>query len=946
MVDIFWRASLVVAAFVAVHLGGSALAYGGEDLLQGDPWHHENITYRALVGDYPCRPSTAAQDPAAPSAPAAPSGDRARPGLQLPGGLDKAPAFRLPGPVSQEQAEQLSDIEPAPYQCPGFEISLEAAKAIAWNADYIDSYLYSPIWWAAPAKGGRALKALDRYKAGMANYWHLASLHFDDLTSIQDIEAAHKRYTAGALAGLLWAADQSGPDDQGGKSTGDVMAAYNILGLSLHAIQDFYSHSTWINAPARRRSTYFETAPSTRRDLTLETGAYEAVGHRLQHGKYSFSCSLLQNERSPLKATLKTVCSDFFPTSTMSFCERFRECDQRESTQAIVELAGLSGDIVVLQPPGIAMDTTWLSRIGAHQRGLTEEGGVAREADFSGSISRAGQLGGILGPLDMGARDSADAPAAPGPFDTRSVNPRERCADIIAFKGGKSCNRESDYLFAEGKHLAIMASRQWMRMIDQYMRKESPAFWEKVKACRGCSWEDDFDFSSPPSHLTRPFENYQEFPFQFLSAGHNERVADPRQQGWYLRVEIDTADTRGAGTDADIYAAASAERNRAGRWAMQDGFLLDYLAVRDPDSQVRSTLLTYNDFERNDAQVYTIGPFAELPASIDLVNDASSSAERREALRHAIRDKFKGMWEGARHTLRNDQDYVGFSDWTPTRGELDAIIAGPRHIADGRLAGMNMPAGEHWLIVDGGDEGVYRFIFDVAATRWRGEGDYRDWREYEIVLREGRVLRESDVDGATRSDEPFLFASLSTYGVSETENVRFGPYENIGTDRRDTKTMAINHGFRAVRLPNGGVVTAAIEMWESDKERARDRTALFQEFAEGVSDEERDDYREYLYELGREIAAEWEVDGVRIWAFNYADQPAFGLVHDSTDERRVVGEDRKITLALDRANARSINASVSNLAVGNGLGMVTMQPARPRKQSSPAKTLTAPVRKD
>src|SRR5688500_4239766 len=62
----------------------SANAFGGEDPLNGKPWHHEEIT------------RTAATDPSI-----------------------------------------------------GF--STEAANSLAWHADYIDSYLYNPLWWV---KGG------------------------------------------------------------------------------------------------------------------------------------------------------------------------------------------------------------------------------------------------------------------------------------------------------------------------------------------------------------------------------------------------------------------------------------------------------------------------------------------------------------------------------------------------------------------------------------------------------------------------------------------------------------------------------------------------------------------------------------------------------------------------------------------------------------------------
>jgi len=99
-----------------------------------------------------------------------------------------------------------------------------AIGSLKWHADYIDSYAYNPLWWA---DGG-----LNRLKVSLATYDELAKLHFDDLFTTAQVEANWRRILAGTLLGLLWAKEQN-----------DVSAAQNILGVSLHAIQDFYAHS-------------------------------------------------------------------------------------------------------------------------------------------------------------------------------------------------------------------------------------------------------------------------------------------------------------------------------------------------------------------------------------------------------------------------------------------------------------------------------------------------------------------------------------------------------------------------------------------------------------------------------------------------------------------------------------------------------------------------------
>lgn len=856
----------------AAAMSASAYAYGGEDVLRGDPWHHEDITCRALIGDTACYNAT---------------GD----------------------------AVVFAD--------PAMGFSKYAARAIAWHADYIDSYLYSPIWWAS---AGGPIDVLDRFKAGMANYWHLASLHFDDLKSTEEIEATWKRYMAGTLIGLHWAAE-----------TEDVNAAYNLLGVSMHAVEDFYSHSTWINDPVRRRRAYLEHARNERLAMTLLTGAYEREIAPVQHGKYNLACSVLNNDRAPLKSAMRTVCSDFFPTSNMSMCEKFRECEQRPSTQARVEILGWPAEIAQLTPPGIAMDNTWLARIGADQRGLTENYGEARGRDVAGAIARGARAGRLLEGLDLGNID-LDAPQRELTAAERA-NPRENCRKIT--RHGADCARESDFLFAESKGLAIIAARQWVAMIDKHMSAHDPEFWSRVKTYAP-DQREGFNYRRPPSEITRQFEKYDQFPFQFISAGHHEPVADPLQDGWYLRVELKTANEIGAGTGADIFVRGPVETYRAGTATIRDRkqYLLDYLPVTDPDSPVRNPAITYNDFERGDRAVYTVGPFQTLPHELVLFNDAASKKDRREAFKRRIKLRLKEIRDNARHAFRNDQDYVGYAEWTPTREELDRIIVGGH--TDSR--GARTPPGVAHVIVEGGDEGVYEFTLRIERTAWRGTGAEAAWGEYAMTLVEARVLRESTVDGASRSDEPFFFAALSTYGVNPNENARFGPFSDIGTNRRDTRVMALNHGFRPFRLPRQGVATFAVEAWESDKERARDRDALFQNFANGTAEADKLDYREYLYELGREIGAAWTLGAVRVYAFKRGDRPQYGKVLDREGLSLKVGEDREAALPLDVSAVADLGVCLETFPVLGGVDCLQLAPGAAPYKDVPIKKGGAPAK--
>jgi hypothetical protein len=164
-----------------VLLGGRvAHAFGTEDLLNG-PFHHEVITEEA------------------------------------------AKAVEFKGELSSETS--------------GNAARTEALHTLGWNADYIDSYLYSPYWWAADA-------GLDRFKVSLSTSHELERLHFDDLFSSDQVHHTWRRYTTGTMAGLLWAANRYKNGD-----TSAIHAAQNIVSVSLHAMQDFYSHSNWVDDP-------------------------------------------------------------------------------------------------------------------------------------------------------------------------------------------------------------------------------------------------------------------------------------------------------------------------------------------------------------------------------------------------------------------------------------------------------------------------------------------------------------------------------------------------------------------------------------------------------------------------------------------------------------------------------------------------------------------------
>lgn len=871
----------------------AAMGFGGEDVVLGDPWHHEDITCRAIAGDTGCG-------------------------------------------MSGNAVYQSSELGFAP----------PARHAIEWHADYIDSYLYSPLWWV---QAGRPLHIVKRFKASRSNYWHLASLHFDDLNDQPAIEAAWRRYMAGLLVGLNWAADE-----------GDIDAAHNLLGLSLHAVEDFYSHSQWINDPTRRKMTYL-SAPDRYRRATLMTGAYERELSPIQHGKFSFICSVLDNEQSPLGGAMNTLCAGILPTSQLSICEQFRECSQGRREQAVVEVFGQPGYIARIVPPGIAMDSTWLARIGADFRGLTRSNGrisVTRSPPSSTPTVTTSRPGAAQdqpfrpGMVDNPLRDAlndvlredrlGDAQSLQRAIEEQqaaldaamvNVDARANCEAIV--RNGRACQYESDYLFAEAKNLAILSAREWLGVVDAYMQRTRPDFWADVKNCTGCP--ADFSNAWPPGRITANFENYSKFPLQFLAAGHDGPVRGPHpEQSWYLRLELKTADIRGAGTGADVYAIVNGE-----------SFLLDYLAVTDANSPIRSPFLTYNDFERGDRTVYTIGPLAQLPTEIQLFNDTASGAERRSALRERIKTRLAGFFNGLRKFFRSLQDYVGWAEQFLTREQIELALDNPGRppiiseiedreqypaaLADKvrRLIAAQPSGGAErmfYSLVNGGDEGQYLVQMELSRTGWQGTGFQTGWTEYQPILHRIFTIEEARRDGGTNSDEPFFFFGLTTYGTTQAQVLRTQIFENV--DSGDV--LQIGHRFAPIRLPPYGPMSLMTEVWEHDADKQRDRDEIWARFTGLTTEADQLDFRAYAYELGRSIASDWTLGDIRVHAFNHDGSPRYGKVLDLTGLNRELGDDEVITLPLNVKAVQFIGACVGMLSAQNGVDCPTALPYDPQ----------------
>jgi hypothetical protein len=100
----------------------------------------------------------------------------------------------------------------------------------------------------------------------------VARLHFDALTSHGQVEHQWKTLEANTTAALVkWAADPSV------KAGFRPVVLMTILGASLHAVQDFYSHSNWlknVTAGAVGAPIWFDVPDVDRAQVGVKTGWY------------------------------------------------------------------------------------------------------------------------------------------------------------------------------------------------------------------------------------------------------------------------------------------------------------------------------------------------------------------------------------------------------------------------------------------------------------------------------------------------------------------------------------------------------------------------------------------------------------------------------------------------------------------------------------------------
>jgi hypothetical protein len=725
-----------------------------------------------------------------------------------------------------------------------------AAEEIAWHADFIDSYAYNPLYWSA---GGPA-----RIVKSITMHDELIKLHFDDLSSTEQVRYMFYQYTSGTITGLLWAKDlydKAGGDDRKKKQA--IGAARHVLGISLHAMQDFYSHSSWVNDPARREKTWFNEftdTPTTLFTSQVYTGAYEKPDRLTVHSHGILSPQMsMMNTIAPL---MDAMSSSFSPVHDMPICETWRrhrnniapvqpgiipspsidggfltqmlQVDQWGYPRPLATelstlyaqpsrtLIGLPPGLLLVAPPGIALDATYLRHIAVKQRGLV----------------------------------------------TDSTPP-----DVAS--------KLADEVFLAAYRNAYQGSFQWLKRVDATMTRMGAqnmpgmvSFWNAVKndAATGTQIEQ--------------FEDPNLQGYQFVSAGTyppdaNTCTADFQRgrngqpaEKCYLRVKIDTGTDVGAGTDADIILYADGNTSKP--------YLLDKGAARDKG--VLEQIISYNDFENGSSDTYLVGPFDRMPTSITLKNDAADAGRVFEAFGRSIDATFDSLRIGLASIFGGAADFVGENKKVWTWNELKNIGTSP--------VSFMIP-------VDGGDEGKYEVYGTIKQLAENGP-----YVNYNIQLTRLKCITESAVDQVKLGypgDEPFLLVALSPLpGNTQSgktgiflaaHNNTEGPLNRPNTSDRvpflhdimglgENRTGQIYFDYTVAVPKEYGALVLPVCVMESDDENEANRVKMLNDFVGKVDGKKPN----VSAEIGSTLMAEWQIKRIEVTAFYKGGQTAIGNV--------------------------------------------------------------------
>jgi hypothetical protein len=739
------------------------------------------------------------------------------------------------------------------------------ARLLAWHADYVDSYLYNPLWWI---QGG-----YDRIRAALASAEPLAKLHFDDLFSTIHVRQIWQRYFYGTLAGLIWAAER-----------GDCSAAYNILGTSLHAMQDFYAHSSWVDLPERRIRTWFEFPPSQRHSMDVWTGAYErpVVLGRKPHGKIVPAATIFQ--QPGVNAFMEIACSALSPLAETGLCKLWRDTKGGTTDTRLPKVAGFAipPGVVYLAPPGIALDSTWSAKIGAAERGVTD---IPSDLLFEAAKNLATRCS--IQWLQLLEHGMAEAGQRESEFWTRLKDPRSYA----------------------------------MPMSDL------PTISDGERVRRGMP----------------QYEEFYNFPYQFITAG----VYPPETSGeeHFLRVRLRTAAGANTGTNAAIFLTAPADAAGEHRYPLDYTPITDEntspIFVYNDFEEGESTVYTVGPFARLPR---TITLVSEVPSAGEVgehIIDALKETvlECLDSIRHTLLTIIHGNADEVGHGAKLF-DSATLGSLSPGQALPFAIPVGSsadgEYVVRGELRCLSRTPADHDRLATG--------TFAVRLTRLEcqretpllaptprrlavpahavAEGDARNRAavamqravgavelaeragmpelaaatkvaaarlEHALQAQEnggggaplmkisfGGVFDDlvdtledgvdSILDEVQPSDEPFVLALLlPTQSPLQKLRMR-SPLEGIDSGEGG----AIQLDFNPVTEPLGGQITVAVMVMESDLEVQRYRDDALNAFAGEMDRATTTKRRELLDALAARIGPDWKLGQIEAYAFSRA----------------------------------------------------------------------------
>ena len=776
---------LLLAAAIAA-LPRLMFRFGGEDPIKGSPWYHEKITREAAIeaGFSPGSPTRAAPDGAA------------------------------------------------------------AVNGLAWHADFVDSYLYNPLWNAG---GG-----LERFRAAMFAHDDMVKVHFDDCTSTAQIELAWNRYLGGTVAGLLWAADR-----------GDVAAARHVVGVGLHALQDFYAHSNWVDEPKRRARTWLETPAADREGMHLYTGTYEHEDHFgfKPHGKLSLDCTMMRELVG--STVMDTLCDPISPLSDSGLCRRWRECQSNSTPTAPTEVVGVPVpvDIVWLQPPGIALDSTWLAKVNGRNR------------DVPGTHPDPEKLG-----LD---------------------------------------------LFAAARALAHEHTREWLRELGKIMAGQGLAdFWKRVREeprqgeRHGQTLPLDSDALPAYDADLEQYESPDKLPLTFLSAGKYPPDPTGADEGWFVRLELRTADDEAAtGTGADIDVAIGGRE-----------FRLDH-GTKD------NRLMAYDDFDSGESTFYVVGPFDAPPTGMVLHNRGGGAL-----------DVLEGAWEDLKTIVGNILETIGdillslIGGGAEYSGSDKLTWSWPELVAVAASGGQDL---EWHCQVEG--EGDYRITGRLTATP-EPDGSITATITPGVL----HCIQESTVDQGSSDDEPFFLLVLNSPAAGTLTKGRSRKFK--GVDSGESRDLDMPD-FR-ISVPRHGGLIVPVQVWESDDEGSDKRDEILDHFATRYLEDTEEFRSQFLDALGAAIGTDWKLGRYDAYAYRRGHLTRTAHLARGVQVNRWVEGGGSLPLDFDEAPVtRSVlvaplepvvrtvrlqtDGNVSALALVDGAVLAAAAPHRPDGQPVP-----------